>query len=207
MTTIVLDLDYTLLDTAAFKEALVSALVDCGASRASLDRTYSDVVTRPGVTYDYDPDLQLELLGGELKCGREEATRRLNDVVNRCGEFLYPGAEGFLKRLKSRGAELVLLTLGNPSWQKRKIDGSGLAGLFDRIVAADSPKSDIIGTLATRIDRTFVVNDNGEEIRQMMAAAPGLGYIMKRGPKPSPPDLVVPVAESFEEIEDIIFSA
>lgn len=206
MTTAILDLDYTLLDTASFKEALVSALVDCGVSRKRLDETYSDIVSRPGVTYDYDPDLQLELLGDELKCGREEAARRIDDVVGRCGEFMYPGAVEFLKRLRERGIKLVLLTLGNPNWQKRKIRAAGIEGLFDAVLASGSPKSELIAGLAPAEGKLVVVNDNGDEIRQMREVAPKNHYIMKRGPKSASPDFDVPIADSFDEVEKLIYA-
>ena len=205
--TIILDLDYTLLDTVRFKDALVRALMTCGPTRQEIDAAYSDVVNRPGVVYDYDPDLQLELLGQAVTCTREEARKRLGDVARRAGEFLYPGAEAFLERLRSTGAKLVLLTLGNQDWQSEKVRSSSLGKYFDRVIASVGEKRDVIVSLADPDGRTVVVNDNPEENLSMSKAAPDFVYLTKVGPKPAPVGYPFPICQSFEEIEAAIKTA
>lgn len=202
--TIIFDFDYTLFDTARFKEALLGVVSACGPSRERWLETYQDVVGRNGASYDYDPDLQIEFLAKELTCSRDEVHRRLDETAARSGEFLYPGAAEFLRRLKGRGHRLVLLTLGNPGWQELKIRAAGLEKIFDRITTVAGDKTEVLSALASPGEPAVVINDNGLEIARMMAAVPAFKYILKRGPKPTPPGLGVVTADSFEEIERII---
>lgn len=197
--TIILDLDYTLLDTARLKEALFEAIAACGPSREEVEASYTDIVRRPGVVYDYDPDLQIEALGPSLKCDAAEARKKIEAVAGRSREFLYPGAIGFLSRLRSSGAKLILLTLGNEKWQRMKIEKSGLAEYFDRILTTARDKTESVAALSDDPE-TVVVNDNGEEIRAMQAAAPAFRYIVKRGPKGLPYGLDAQVCDSFDEL-------
>ncbi len=197
--TVVFDLDYTLLDTAAFKDALVAALASCGVSRSRFLATYSEITTRPGVVYDYDPDLQLDLLRSELRCSKAEAAAKIDGVVRRTADFLYPGAKEMLKRLRDRGWRLMLLTLGNISWQRAKIERSGIADLFDEVITTDKEKGGMMQRFSD--DIVAIVNDNGDEVRQMITEAPEFHYLVKRGPKPIPPDLGVPICDSLEQLE------
>ncbi len=205
--TVILDLDYTLLDTVRFKEALVQTLMTCGPTRQQIDAAYSDVVKRPGVVYDYDPDLQLELLGDAVTCSRAEARRRLGEVAERTGDFLYPGAAVFLQRLKDMGAKLVLLTLGNEQWQSEKVRRSSLGRYFDRVVASAGEKKDVIAALSDPAGKTFVVNDNPEETLAMAKNAPDFIYLTKAGPKPVPAGYPFTVYQNFSEIEAAIRAA
>ncbi len=204
--TIIFDLDYTLLDTALFKEAVAGALAECGLTREDFSRTYKEVTYRPGALYDYNHDLQLNLLSESLTCDKKTAKEKIYSVAARCGEFIYPGALDFLKRLRVRGFKLILLTLGNAEWQKKKIAGCGLASYFDEIITTTGNKASLIKNLEKDIqETTAVINDNGDEVREMVSVAPQFHYIIKKGPKPAPPDLKIPVCETFDEIENIIY--
>lgn len=50
---------------------------------------------------------------------------------------LYPGVEEMLKRLRSKGFLLGLITDGRPEGQRAKIEALGLEGLFDQIIVTD----------------------------------------------------------------------
>ena len=200
---VVFDLDYTLLDTAKFKEALAEAVTSCGVSRERYEETYKAVVKREGKVYDYDPEVHLKLLRRDFPDDQAlgQARERIDGVVAATDKFLFPGSLELLRELKTEKNKTVLLSLGNEKWQKRKIDTSGLGGHFDRVIATDKHKAGIIRSLLEQGEKTVVVNDNGEEIQEMMREAPEAVYILKRGPKPVPAELKVPEADSVADIE------
>jgi FMN phosphatase YigB (HAD superfamily) len=212
--TIIWDLDYTLLDTVAFKKALKEAVTALGVSPERYEQTYAEVVKREGKTYDYDPAAHVEALRSDLggDDGRmAEALSRIDAVLARTEEFLYPGSVEMLRRYQDAGARQVLLTLGNERWQEAKVSHSGLAALFDEVRAVGKGKADALREIAAREERVYVVNDNGEEMRAMMEEAatwrgedvPELRFILKKGPKPVPEGLDLPQAE-LDEIEKLL---
>lgn len=200
---IILDFDYTLFDTARFKDALVAALEKCGPTREEVLQSYSDVVNRPGKGYDYDPDVQLELLSARLTCPTAEVRADLDAVARRAGDFVYLGATDFLKSLRARGHRLVLLTLGNDVWQRLKVRNSGLEPLLDAYETTITDKAVALWRL-TMGGNAVIINDNGSEVAAMRHEVPGLAYIIKRGPKPLPDDQSIPVCDTFEEILAIV---
>jgi hypothetical protein len=80
-----------------------------------------------------------------------------------------------------------------------KIEKSGLGDFFDRIITTGRGKTEILQTLSDDPD-TVVVNDNGEEVRAMIAAEPRFRYIVKRGPKGLPYGLDAQVCDTFDDI-------
>lgn len=203
---IVFDLDYTLLDTAALKNALADAVTAHGPSREDYERTYRETVKREGKVYDYDPDAHLDLLADAFpdEAARDAARRGMDGVLARSEEFLYPGVKELLTELRDHGAELTLLTLGNEKWQHAKVDRSGLRGLFDEVIATEKEKSGVISKIAGKDRRTIVVNDNGKELVEMQERAPELTYVLKRGPKEVPKGLDLPEADTIAELADVL---
>ena len=221
--TIVFDLDYTLLDTVAFKEALKEAVTSLGVSPDRYEETYKQIVKREGKTYDYDPGVHIEALREDLgDAGKmAEARAGIDRVLASTEQFLYPGAVEMVTKYKEAGARLVLLTLGNEAWQEAKSRHSGLSLLFDRVLAVGKDKTNVLRGLALEDDELIVVNDNGQEMKEMMAEIerwrreegekaegkrvrmPEMHFLLKSGPKPSPADLELKALE-LDEVEKAI---
>jgi phosphoglycolate phosphatase-like HAD superfamily hydrolase len=200
---IIFDFDYTLYDTARFKEALISALEELGPSREEIVRAYG-----AGQEYgeeSYQPEAHVGRLGESLRCSPGEAVMALEAVAKQGTEFVYPGAAAFLRRLQQQGHTLVLLTLGDEGWQRLKVLNSGLADCFDAYYATAHPKTEMLPRL-TADDECVIVNDNGAEIEAMMAVCPSARFVLKIGLKAIPPGLKIPVCRTFEEIEVAILS-
>lgn len=203
---VILDLDYTLLDTARFKDALATAFARHGVGREAFDRSYVRTVAAEPPAYDYDIDRHIGFLVDELGCDagglKKDAEMLLDDTV----EYLYPGAREFLVELRGCGAVLVLLTLGNESWQRAKVVRSGLADLFDEVVTVGAGKENVVSEMVRGRSPVAVINDNADEISKMREAAPSFLYILKRGPKGVPDQIDIPVCDSFEEISGMLLS-
>lgn len=185
---VIFDLDHTLLDTTAFKEALLSAVTACGPSRGEYEDAYRQVVRRDGKVYDYDPDAHIALMHDSFAddAARTAARRGIDAVLRRTAEFLFPGVPELLRDLRRRGVRLTLLTLGNREWQQMKVRHSGVDDLFDEVITTDGDKVGLMRRLGSKGQPTIIVNDNGAEMEAMMEDAPGLTYFLMRGPKGAP---------------------
>lgn len=199
---IVFDLDYTLLDTVKFKEALVAAT---GADVAKYEIAYADAVERGGGRFD--PDILFDSLveNGALAAAESEAAReRFGAVVRKTEDYLYPEAKEMLEALRKFDVAVDLLTFGNKKWQEEKVKHSGLAELFGAVHCTEQDKKEVITNLGKDQDKVIVVNDNGKEMEEMMEAAPEYRYVLKKGPKPVSSELRLPTAESINDLVGIL---
>lgn len=221
--TVVFDLDYTLLDTVAFKEALKEAVTSLGVTPERYEETYKQIVKREGKVYDYDPGVHIEALQEDLGDPGKmaEAKARIDRVLVSTEQYLYPGAVEMVTKYKDAGVRLVLLTFGNEAWQEAKSRYSGLTQLFDRVYAVGKEKTSVLRGIALEDDEVIVVNDNGQEMKEMMAEIdawrrqegekpeekrthiPEMHFLLKKGPKPSPADLELRALE-LDEVEAAI---
>lgn len=201
---IVFDLDYTLLDTVKFKEALVVAI---GADAKVFDSVYKEAVERnkglfdPGVLF-----ATLKERGVLTDDAAGPARERFDDVLETTEDYLYDGAKELVAALgKHPEAEVDLMTFGAKDWQQAKVERSGLAKMFKNVLYAESDKKGFIRKLGEGHDEVYVVNDNGKEMEEMHEAAPEFNYILKTGgPKAPPKDLKLPSAETIGDLVDIL---
>jgi len=198
--TIILDLDYTLLDTGRFKEALASVFAACGIDEQRFRQTYRQTAEYDPSAYDYDLERHIRLIAEDLTCPADQLRAEVEAVLRRCAEFLYPGAKEFVVELRQRGFRVILMTMGNAGWQNMKVNHSGLAELFDETVLVRADKAAALSRFDTAEPPVFVVNDNYFEVRSMRAAKPNHNYIIKRGPKETRDDLGVPILDTFDQI-------
>lgn len=166
--TIIFDLDYTLLDTVAFKAAMAA----------------------DGLEWEEGTVPPLEAAKHAAESWR----------------YLFAGARELLEGLRALpDARLVLLTFGPRDWQLAKVEGTGLAGLFDQIIVTDAPKAGLLPQMASSDEGlTIVINDNCEEMQAMREVAPHCLFVVKRGPKGVPDDIDMPVVDTIDEIVRVI---
>lgn len=204
---VIFDFDHTLLDTHRFKEAIVGAIAVFGPAKEEVRNAHErSMGRREDRTGIYDPDRHIELLRESFPDDEsmQKARTAIDGVLESTGDFLYPGVEGFLGRLKARGYRLILLTFGNEEWQKKKVGNSGISGYFDDVIATSGSKGEVLKEIACGGEPVFVVNDNPRETRDMMEEAPELHYVIKCGPKCMDDGLDIPVVDTFGELEQLI---
>ncbi|KPJ85061.1 hypothetical protein AMJ57_04525 [Parcubacteria bacterium SG8_24] len=203
---VIFDLDYTLLDTARFKEALAGAFAACGVDRGIFDDCYRQAIAEERGGYDYDPDRHIACAAPALTCPTGRLRSLIDGVVDRTGDFLFPETRPALGRLRTAGAALILLTFGQEAWQRRKIEAAGLTGLFDEIHTVSRSKAEFMGHLDRTGGPTHVINDNPDEISEMRRIAPWVSYILVQGPRPVPAELSVPVVGSVGAAVDLVLT-
>ncbi len=124
MSTILIDLDYTLLDTQAFSTALGVSL---GLSHTEWVQAYDQFVK----------DNRLFSARDFLRGVDSEKTKDFYQVVATIRRYLYPDALDFLKKLEQKKYRCVLMTVGEDSWQKDKLSNLRLPDFIQTSIIQD----------------------------------------------------------------------
>lgn len=182
------DLDRNLLDTNMAFSHFVNVCVEEGVARRSdLDEARHATEQSGGsfdlTTYLAEQGVENESLEGLYGIFAETA-RRIN--------LLYPDAQRFLSRLHESHALQLIMTYGEPGWQRAKIKASGLEAV--PYIVTDSKYKGLIIADWQEDDRFRVTTDDGQEIAHHRVAltddkaaafqglpTTALGYLVQRG--------------------------
>lgn len=196
---IIIDFDYTLFDTEHLRRKLIASLQSFGISEEQY--RHAERQLKQKQMYTLEAHMQF------LLC---YPLQKVYEIVDDSRDCVYPDAIPFLKKIRSLttiasdaaesktpdceegfcvgGSEqqsnrMTLFSLGNPEWQRRKIDGSGLVHFFDDIVLVDTPKELHREKLniASGSD-TLYISDRGSEIDRMKQVFSGLTTVLIRRP-------------------------
>ncbi|MBI2410516.1 MAG: HAD family hydrolase [Candidatus Kerfeldbacteria bacterium] len=165
---LIIDFDYTLFDTECLRRKLVAAL------HVSEDE-YRKAEAELKKTQLYTLEAHMQLLAGY-------PLQKAYHIVDDAQDCVYPDAIAFLEQITvEKGKRIMLFSFGNPQWQRRKIDGSGLVHFFDDIVLVDTAKELHIEQLniASGSD-TLYISDRGSEIDRMKQVLPSIQTIWIR---------------------------
>lgn len=203
------DLDYTLLDTKRFKEAMVARLAPFGITEEQFTKTYDETVAAIPDQYDYDMRRHARLLSGVSGRDEEELFKALEDSVVHLPECLFPDSIAFLEFLKTLPVRIELVTFGNPKWQEQKTDGLGIRNYFDACIFTETGKHTLSLEGKGNPSEWIFVNDNPKEIVALMERFPGshMVRIRRENGKPFAPDidaLAVPTFATLEAAEPAI---
>jgi len=132
-----LDFDYTLFDTYAFRQGLYEILEANG-----LDKTYLAIT--PEMKTNGQQLLNIKALFKSLSKTKniplENFLQPLEELYNKCNEFVYDDTVEFISYLKSKNHKLYVLTWGEKEFQKEKLKASKLYDYFDEIIYAEQLK-------------------------------------------------------------------
>ena len=173
----IFDFDYTLFDTARFKEdfyALFDELV-FDFSNLKMDYFKENKV-------HYNIEEHLNLLGENLK-DYDYALKVLKSFLSDLSEYIFPEAESILMKLKKDNHKLILISWGNVAWQKDKVYGSGLEKFFEKALFTDSSKKEVLENIGIREgEEIIIVNDNVRESLEMMKYIDNCKLFLVQGP-------------------------
>jgi phosphoglycolate phosphatase-like HAD superfamily hydrolase len=177
--TIILDLDYTLLDTRRLKEALAAVFLKYGIKPDEFFSTYRQAKQDGSFLGGYNLDRHIVLLSKELVDNSEMVRQEVLKIISRSVEFLYPGAVDFLTELKTSGCYLILLTAGDKIWQSMKVENAGLNKIFAEIIYTSNDKATLLKRFTAAQSPIVVVNDDYTEMKAMREAVPSFFYFLK----------------------------
>ncbi len=178
----VIDFDDTLFNTHDFKQARIADLVATGVSEKDYQETYLEAMKKNDLfSYSNERHAELLALRGYPK---EKVLAALQETTgSRLREFLFPDTVEFMQKLQDLGHPLVLLSLGEASFQELKVKGSGVSEYFDRMFMVQDSKEHIIHELVAvggHPEEMWFVNDKVGESLLIKNAFPNLHIVLKK---------------------------
>jgi FMN phosphatase YigB (HAD superfamily) len=174
---IIFDLDYTLFDARKFKNYLAKVLE---ISVRKFNNEYEEYFVKTKTNYSLAKHLAILQQRKELK-NIKEIKSNLQALWEEMDRFLYPGAEDLLVSLVEKKYILYLVTCGNKTWQKKKINHLKIKKYFTEVFFSDKDKSGIFKKFKKYKDLA-VVNDNASEIMKIKKILPLARFYLIRGP-------------------------
>jgi hypothetical protein len=164
------DFDHTLFDTDLFfhvdlRNALLSRLSVRGGE---WDRTYAELLVR-----GYSIGDHLKALGLSPEQVSEAADWLYARFASLRG-YVYADVVPTLEALTSRGAEIRILTFGDPAWQRFKVSGSGILEFAREVVVVPSRlgKATAIENSGECGENLVVVDNDPRELDQVRRVLP-----------------------------------
>lgn len=178
----VIDFDDTLFNTHAFKQARIADLVATGVSEKDYQETYLEAMKKNDLfSYSNERHAELLALRGYPK---EKMLAALQETTgSRLREFLFPDTVEFVRKLKDTGSAVVLLSLGEASFQELKVKGSGIADYFDRMFMVQESKEFIIQELIAvgeKEEEMWFINDKVGETLLIKNRFPNLQVVLRK---------------------------
>ena len=185
-TMFIIDFDDTLFDTHAFKKARIKALRAIGVSDEDYQETYGQALKENNLfSYSNERHAELLVLRGYKK---EKVFTALEETTGeKLREFLFSDTIDFLSKIKARGEPMVLLSLGESSFQELKVKGSGIAPYFDRRFMVQESKVQAIHELIDVGEKSalggtdmWFINDKVEESILIKNKFPEIKIVLKK---------------------------
>ena len=177
----IIDFDDTLLDTQKFKRERMKALLSLGVSEEIYWNSYSEARYDDENISTYCDKRHADVLHYKYGFVKEEVLDKLDEVNKKMSEILFSEAFNFLEKLKQTGNSLVLLSLGEPSFQEFKVKLSGVDKYFDRLFFVDDTKEHVIGELLekTKDKNVWFIDNEIRQVHNMHKIYPKLRVVIK----------------------------
>jgi hypothetical protein len=180
----IVDFDDTLFKTGQFKQARKAALLAVGVSADMYDVTYQEARNSSDGLFTYSNERHADMLA-KRRFDKQVVLEVLGSTTQELKKFLDEEAESFLKMLKKTSEPLVLLSLGDPSFQELKVKASGIAEYFERLFMVDESKEKIMRELITTNpeQKFWFINDKIEETKKVVQTFPFTQAVLKVSPQ------------------------
>ncbi|MBI4407303.1 MAG: HAD hydrolase-like protein [Candidatus Kerfeldbacteria bacterium] len=156
MPTILIDLDYTLLDTQAFSTALGTSL---GLSHTEWVQVYNQFVKDNGLFSARD----------FLRGVESDKSKQFYQVVKQIRRYLYSDTVEFLKQVEQKKYTCVLMTVGEDSWQKDKLTNLRLPAFIQTSIIQDRKANHLADYYEPGM---LIVDDRAIELEPIAAQFP-----------------------------------
>ncbi|MDD4272014.1 MAG: HAD family hydrolase [Patescibacteria group bacterium] len=163
---VIFDLDYTLLDTTKFKKKLAEIFYG-----RNFQADYKKYFKNKGLNFSYSQYLKiLKRESGVDSQMDKKLALKLKSLMNGLNDYLFPEAEKIIKYFKNAGAELILVTFGDKTWQRQKVKNLSIRKYFNRISFEPENKSlsRLLKSLKNGREEILIINDNAEEAKAMI---------------------------------------
>lgn len=201
---LIIDLDYTLLDTSAFKARLATELGAYGVTSEQFWETFGMIAGVSDRT-SYSIARHAQVLHEQTGIDAEDAQRGLEAAFGALPGMLYPDTPVFLALLREQGVPAVLFTFGDSAFQEQKVRAALIEPYFRSHVYTEESKHLIELAFPEPEDEWVFINDNPTELRALAQRYPGARMIRIRRPDgktfaPEDDALDVPTFPSLDEV-------
>lgn len=177
----IIDFDDTLFDTFHWKQERFKPLAELGITPEFAQVTYREIRNTPGAVYSNERHAKLlgshgypvEAVFNALEANSAESTLK---------RFIFSDSISFLEFLKKTGQKVILLSIGDPSFQRVKLNGIGFLKYFDEIYFVDRHKEKNmtpILQLCAVGETMWFINDKVEETQSVVDACPEVKPVLK----------------------------
>ena len=157
---LIIDFDGTMFDTEAFRIETASLFKRMGYNEEQIQLTYQAEC----LSYLYSPFGQLKRLQLIKASNQNLAEARFKNLYENSYKYVFPDTIQFLKDMKFKEYELILLTLGDVAFQKAKVENSSLGRFFDKILYCDIQKWLYLPKIMDKSDKFIFIDDRADTI-------------------------------------------
>lgn len=157
---IYIDFDRTLFDCDRFEEDFYSLVENYDISKDDFLKYQSQ--------YKYfNPYNILDAMSKELDINKE-IYKGIDNFIKKSSTYLFPDTIPFLKYLKNKNYQVIILTRGNYDFQKNKIINSHIDSYYDDIIITLNHK----GELDLDYNNSIFIDDKEKEIESIKLKNP-----------------------------------
>lgn len=201
---VIIDFDDTLFNTHGLKEVLSAAAGRFGFSRGEFWFTYKQARDQsPGVlNYTFVRHAEaLHALHPAFVAPQILQDEFENVMHNQ--KFVFSDAYPLLDFLKNQNKILILLSLGETAFQRKKVESSGLEHFFDRVEIVDTHKLNAIPLLVDQNEPVYFLNDKPFETKEILANYPHWQALLRQRQDLSPVHYQESGLPCFENLSDL----
>lgn len=175
------DFDDTLFDTQSYKKALCESVKEFGVNDELFWNTYKNSRVNEYGEFVYTAERHAQILARE-GFSEQEILSALKGVSKSIGKFLFAESREFLEKLKGTGRKLILLSLGESTFQHHKVEGCNISEYFLAMEMVKKDKGDIIEKYWDGKGIITLINDKIQESIILKERFPSLKIVLKKSP-------------------------
>jgi hypothetical protein len=159
-----IDFDGTLFDTRCFKKGIFDVFKSLDFTEDQVLLTYKKACE----DYLYSPVEHLEGLQKIKKIDAKAVLSKVEELYEEVPSFLFEDSLGFLDGLNREKYEVILLTLGDEEFQKKKVGSSGVSEYFDKIYYCMDQKWIFLKSVVEIDEKFYIIDDRGDALFKIL---------------------------------------
>jgi len=166
---IILDFDNTIFNTLLMLSEFLKVFQEAGFTEEEFWNNYEKTKEKMG---GFDQEIFIDLLGNSSFFDKKKTKEKMDSILSRASNFIYPDFADFAKSFNKR--DLMLLSYGVTDFQKRKIEKSKIASMLSEIIITSKSKDKSFKIICQKYqgEKLFFIEDNGKQIDQVKKEFP-----------------------------------
>ncbi len=201
----IIDFDDTLINTNAQKHERLRLLKEVGVSEELFWETYQKARMNEFGQVVYSHRRHAQILK-EFGFDEEKIFSLSESITLRSKEFLFTDAVHFLESVKKTGQPMILLSLGDPEAQERRVKKTEIETFFDRIFFVNDTKVHVVKQLLDhhKPEKVWFINDKVKETLDVVASCPQVTAVLRQTPNISVEEYEASGLPYFQTLSEIL---